>query len=510
MAHPDGELATARGAAAAGAVHVVSTMASNTIEEVAEAAPDGRRWFQLYVQRDRSQSRDFVRRAEAAGYEAICLTVDLPVLGYRDEVVRRGFDPGEDAYANIPKRGVWRGNGDMDEDLDTRNTGLAWDDLAEIRSWSSLPLVLKGILTAEDAALAVEHGVDGIWVSTHGGRQLDRTFAAVEVLAEVVEAVAGRAEVYLDGGVRRGPDVLIALALGATAVFTARPFLYALACGGEAGVARAFAVLREDLERSMALLGVARLGRRASGARRGRTLGAMTESLPVDPALVDEAASLEPDAAEARHAELSEQVRRANRLYYEDDAPELEDAEYDQLFRRLVALETAFPALITPESPPSRSAARRRADGSPRSTTAGRCSRCPTPSATTSCARSTPGSVAASGWRPPRSPRRAWRTSRSSRSTASRSRSSTSAVGSRSGRPAATGARARTSRPTCGRSAGSRSASRSPPRSRPGARCSCPRRSSRGSTPSARSSACRSTRTRATAAPARCARRIPR
>ena len=260
MAHPDGERATARGAAAAGAVHVVSTMASNTIEEVAEAAPDGRRWFQLYVQRDRSQSRDFVRRAEAAGYEAICLTVDLPVLGYRDEVVRRGFDPGEDAYANIPKRGVWRGNGDMDEDLDTRNTGLAWEDLAEIRSWSSLPLVLKGILTAEDAALAVEHGVDGIWVSTHGGRQLDRTFAAVEVLAEVVEAVAGRAEVYLDGGVRRGPDVLIALALGATAVFTARPFLYALACGGEAGVARAFAVLREDLERSMALLGVARLG----------------------------------------------------------------------------------------------------------------------------------------------------------------------------------------------------------------------------------------------------------
>jgi 4-hydroxymandelate oxidase len=259
MAHPEAEKATGRAAAAAGAVNVVSTMASHTIEEVARAAPGGRRWFQLYVQRNRTLSREFVQRAEAAGYEAICLTVDLPVLGYRDEVVRRGFDPGEDAYANIPKRDVWRGSGDMDVDLDTRSVGLTWDDLAEIRSWSSLPLVLKGILTAEDAALAVEHGVDGIWVSNHGGRQLDRTFAAIDVLDEIVVAVGGRAEVYLDGGVRRGPEVLIALALGATAVFTARPFLYALASAGEAGVARAFAVLREDLERSMALLGVARL-----------------------------------------------------------------------------------------------------------------------------------------------------------------------------------------------------------------------------------------------------------
>ena len=237
----------------------VSTAASQTIEDVAEAAPGGRRWFQLYVQRNRSVSRELVRRAEAAGYEAICLTVDLPVLGYRDEVIRRAFDPGEDAYANLPKREAWRQTADMDDNLDMRGVGLTWDVLDEIRSWSSLPLVLKGILTGEDAALAVEHGVDGVWVSNHGGRQLDRTAASIEVLDEVVRAVDGRAEVYLDGGVRRGPEVLIALALGATAVFTARPFLYALACAGEAGVAKAFEILRDEIERSMALLGTARI-----------------------------------------------------------------------------------------------------------------------------------------------------------------------------------------------------------------------------------------------------------
>lgn len=260
MAHEDGEKATARAAAAAGVLHVLSTAASQTIEDVAEAAPDGRRWFQLYVQRDRSVSRELVRRAEAAGYEAICLTVDLPVLGYRDAVLRLVFDPGEGAYANLPRREAWHQTADMDDNLDMRGVGLTWDVLDEIRSWSSLPLVLKGILTGEDAALAVEHGADGVWVSNHGGRQLDRTAASIEVLGEVVRAVDGRAEVYLDGGVRRGPEVLIALALGATAVFTARPFLYALACAGEAGVTKAFEILRDEVERSMALLGTARIG----------------------------------------------------------------------------------------------------------------------------------------------------------------------------------------------------------------------------------------------------------
>ena len=254
MAHADGECATARAAATAGVLQVVSTVASRSIEEVAAAAPGGPRWFQLYAQRDRALSRDLVQRAEAAGYEAIALTVDLPVLGYRDDILRVGFDPGRDAYANIPRRAVW--DGEIDEVLDMRSIGLTWDELATIRGWSSLPLVLKGILTAEDARLAVEHGAAGIWVSNHGGRQLDRVAAPIDVLAEVVEAVDGQAEVYLDGSVRRGPDVAIALAMGARAVFAARPFLYALACAGEAGVAHALAILREEILRTFALLGV--------------------------------------------------------------------------------------------------------------------------------------------------------------------------------------------------------------------------------------------------------------
>ena len=255
LAHPDGELATARAATAAGAIHVVSTVASHTIEEVAGAAPGGRRWFQLYVQRDRAVTRALVERAAAAGYEALCLTVDLPVLGYRDEVLRLHFDPGPDAYANLPRRDVWRPDAPLDEMVDMRSVELTWDDLDEIRSWAPIPLVLKGILTPEDARLAVEHGADAVWVSNHGGRQLDRVAAGVDVLAEVVDAVEGRAEVYLDGGIRRGPEILIALALGARAVFTARPFLWALACAGEAGVAHGFAILREELERGLALMG---------------------------------------------------------------------------------------------------------------------------------------------------------------------------------------------------------------------------------------------------------------
>lgn len=253
LAHPDGELATVRAATGAGVVTVVSTVASRSVEEVARASGDGLRWFQLYAQRDRAVSRDLVQRAEASGYRAIVLTVDLPVLGYRDDVLRLGFDPGTRAYGNLADRAAISGG--LDDLLDMRSVGLTWDTLAEIRSWSSLPLVLKGILTGEDGRLAVEHGVDAVWVSNHGGRQLDRSPAAIDVLDEVVEAVGGRAEVYLDGGVRRGTDVVTALAMGARAVFTARPLLYALACAGEPGVAKALAILREETARAMALVG---------------------------------------------------------------------------------------------------------------------------------------------------------------------------------------------------------------------------------------------------------------
>ncbi|HKF85037.1 MAG TPA: alpha-hydroxy acid oxidase [Candidatus Limnocylindrales bacterium] len=256
LAHVDGERATARAAAAAGVIQVVSTLSSYGLADVADAAPGGRRWFQLYVQPDWGLNRALVERAVAAGYEAIVVTVDVPVLGYRDNVLRDVFDPGPGAYGNLPQRDVWKREDEIDAILDLRSVALTWKQLAEIRSWAPLPMVLKGILTAEDARLAVDNGVDAVWVSNHGGRQLDRVAAGVEVLAEVVDAVEGRAEVYLDGGVRRAPDVLVALALGARAVFAARPFLWALACAGEAGVAHAFGILHQELERALSMMGV--------------------------------------------------------------------------------------------------------------------------------------------------------------------------------------------------------------------------------------------------------------
>lgn len=256
LAHPDAEAATAAGAAAAGVPFAPSTFSSCSIEEVAAAAPDGTHWFQLYAQAEPDDSRALVDRAAAAGYRAVLLTVDLPVLGYRERDLRAGFElkgplgnfrTGAPALEKRP--GVF-------ERLQRREPGaLTWRDLATIRSWSPLPLVLKGIMTAEDARIAVEHGVDGIVVSNHGGRQLDRVSGTADVLAEIVEAVGGRTEVWVDGGVQRGLDVVIALALGARGVLVGRPIMWALATGGRAGVERALAILRLELETAMALVG---------------------------------------------------------------------------------------------------------------------------------------------------------------------------------------------------------------------------------------------------------------
>jgi 4-hydroxymandelate oxidase len=258
LAHPLGEVATARAVAAAGVPFVLSTVSSRSIEEVAEGSPAGRRWFQLYVQARPDQTRNLVERAAAAGYEAIVVTVDLPVLGYRERDRRNGFDLAVPLgnFATDQAGPTHRPDATGFEVLSTweRRT-LAWDDLPTIRSWSSLPLVLKGILTAEDARLAAEHGADAIVVSNHGARQLDRTVAAVDALAEIVAAVAGRCEVLVDGGVRRGLDIAIALALGARGVLVGRPVVWALAAGGQAGVERALAILREEFEIAMALLG---------------------------------------------------------------------------------------------------------------------------------------------------------------------------------------------------------------------------------------------------------------
>jgi 4-hydroxymandelate oxidase len=254
MVHPDGEVATARAAAAAGIPFTLSTFSSRSIEEVAAATPDATRWFQLYAQADPGRTRDLVERAEATGHQAVVLTVDLPVVGYRERERRSGFvlagPPGARGAG-----GVDAGAGEQSVD-DLLAQNLTWNDLAAIRSWApALPLVLKGILTAADARLAVEHGADAIVVSNHGGRQLDRVAAAVDALEEVVDAVRGRAEIWVDGGVRRGLDVAIALALGARGVLLGRPVLWALASAGQAGVERALAIVREELEIAMALLG---------------------------------------------------------------------------------------------------------------------------------------------------------------------------------------------------------------------------------------------------------------
>jgi 4-hydroxymandelate oxidase len=260
LAHPQGEIATARAAAAAGIPFTLSTMSSQSIEAVAEASPGGRRWFQLYVQTRPNQTRRLVERAAEAGYEAIVVTVDLPILGYRERDRRSGFDlavPLGNFTADFgPTHRPSPSGVELFDAWQARS--LLWEDLATIRSWSRLPLVLKGILTAEDARLAVDHGVDAIVVSNHGARQLDRTVTPIDVLGEIATAVDGRTELWVDGGVRRGLDIAIALALGARGVLVGRPILWALAAAGQAGVERALAVLREEFEIAMALLGSAR------------------------------------------------------------------------------------------------------------------------------------------------------------------------------------------------------------------------------------------------------------
>jgi len=256
LAHPDAELATAQAAAAAGVPFTLSTVSSRSIEEVAEAVPDGERWFQLYKHRDREFTQELCQRAASAGYRALLLTVDLPVIGYRERDRRNGFEL-DVPLGNFP--GGHPGRDDAETGYEAlghqQHLGLTWADIATVREWCGLPIVLKGIMTAEDARLAVAHGVEAIVVSNHGARQLDRVQATADVLEEIVDAVEGRLPIWVDGGIRRGLDVLAALALGADAVLVGRPILWALAAGAEAGVARALAILGEELELGMALLG---------------------------------------------------------------------------------------------------------------------------------------------------------------------------------------------------------------------------------------------------------------
>jgi len=258
LVDPEGEAAMARAAAAEGAVMCLSTLATMRPGPVAEAAPGGRRWFQLYCFEDAGVTRALVDEAVSCDYEAIVVTVDAPRGGNRERDRRSGFEiPAE---VGVPSVEAALGSGravTIEETFGLMDPALSWSDLGELAAGCAVPVLVKGVVTAADAALAVEHGAAGIVVSNHGGRQLDRCVATAEALPEVVEAVSGRAAVLVDGGIRRGVDVAIALALGADAVLVGRPALWGLAAGGEAGARRVLEILRAELELTLALCGCA-------------------------------------------------------------------------------------------------------------------------------------------------------------------------------------------------------------------------------------------------------------
>ncbi len=269
LAHPDGEAATAKAAGAAGTIMAVSTFANCALEDV-KAAASGPLWFQLYVFRDRSVSASLVQRAEAAGYSSIVLTVDAPLLGRRGADVRNKFRlPADMALKNLQPYARERlpagASGDEIANyfVGTLDASLTWKDVEWLASLTRLPVLVKGVVRPDDAQRAVDSGVAGIIVSNHGGRQLDTAPATITVLPEIVEAVAGRrneVDVLVDGGVRRGTDVVKALALGARAVLVGRPILWGLAAGGQAGVAKVLDLLRDELDLTLALCGCPSVG----------------------------------------------------------------------------------------------------------------------------------------------------------------------------------------------------------------------------------------------------------
>ena len=292
IADPQGELAVARSARRAGVPYTLATMATRSIEEVAEANGAGRRWFQVYVWRDRALVRDLVERAAAAGYEALVITVDTANLGRRERDVRRGFTlpprlgldtifdgiahPGWTwrfarsepiLFANVATSKAASGQYDgsrpirLAEKVSSQfDPSLSWADIEWFRSIWDGAIVLKGVQTVEDARLAVEHGVEAIALSNHGGRQLDYAPAILDLVAPVAEAVGGRVEIICDGGVRRGSDIVKALALGADACMAGRAYLYGLGAAGQLGVDWVLDWLLEEFRRTMALIGVTTVG----------------------------------------------------------------------------------------------------------------------------------------------------------------------------------------------------------------------------------------------------------
>jgi L-lactate dehydrogenase (cytochrome) len=287
IADPAGELAVARAAERAGLPYTLSTLSTRSIEEVRDASR-GRLWFQVYAWRDRGLVKDMIRRAAAANYEALVLTVDTAVLGRRERDVRRGFSlpptigpatvvdgvrhPGWTwafvrsepiRFANVVGRDVGDGASPvtLSEYINTQfDPALAWDDIDWLRSVWDGPIAVKGIQTVEDARLAAERGVEAVVLSNHGGRQLDGAPAPFELVAPVADAVGGRVEIICDGGVRRGSDIVKALAAGANAAMAGRAYLYGLGAGGETGVDRVLDWFRADVVRTMTLLGASSVG----------------------------------------------------------------------------------------------------------------------------------------------------------------------------------------------------------------------------------------------------------
>ena len=263
MAHPDGECATARAASAAGTAMILSSLSNTAVEEVVKAA-SGPIWFQLYVYKDRKATEAVVARAEAAGSEALVLTVDAPLLGTRERDVRNRFalPAGLNVENMVPAGYGGLARPAADSGLaayvaELLDPSLSWKDVAWLKSITKLPLLVKGVVRADDARRAIEHGASGVVVSNHGGRQLDTSPATADVLARVSEAIAGRGEIFVDGGVRRGTDVLKALALGARAVLIGRPVLWGLAIDGQRGVEAVLAMLKREIDLAMALCGCA-------------------------------------------------------------------------------------------------------------------------------------------------------------------------------------------------------------------------------------------------------------
>jgi 4-hydroxymandelate oxidase len=267
LCHPEAEAATARATSEEDTVFCASTVSNCSLEAIAEASGGGTRWFQLYVYRDRAITRDLVERAAAAGYSALCLTVDTPLAGNRERDRRNALRmPSHLELGNFPQshtnqhhRPEGEGSSLAQYIASQWDPSLTWDDVQWLRSVAPIPLIVKGVLAPDDAVLAIEHGAAAVMVSNHGGRQLDSAPAPITMLRSIVEAVDGRVDVMLDGGVRRGTDVLKAVALGAQAVLIGRPVLWGLTLDGYDGVRAVLRHIREEVDLAMALSGCARI-----------------------------------------------------------------------------------------------------------------------------------------------------------------------------------------------------------------------------------------------------------